>query len=126
MKCPSCSHDLHERGCQVVHYDGSRCACAYDVSKPPRVEEIAQAVSSITGQPIPPSPHHPDANIYAAFLQGEMVGMALQARSGNTEALNMKIAEVDMDTDNNGDYLNYFIITTQSGARIRVTVTPEP
>lgn len=126
MKCPSCDHDLHERGCPLVRYDGSRCACAYDITKPPRADEIAQAVSSITGLPVPALPVHPEANLYAAFLQGEIVGMALRAKNGDTEALNMKIAEVDMDQDVDGNWLNHVVITTQSGARIRVTVTPEP
>lgn len=50
-----------------------------------------------------------------AFAQGMLAGGAARQSM-------LKVAEVETPRDENGDYLPYFVIVTQSGIRLKVTV----
>jgi len=52
----------------------------------------------------------------AKFLQGQLAGLALSHR------LDIKIADVTVPIDAQGDYEDHFVVTTEAGHRIRVSV----
>lgn len=90
------------------------------MSNPDR-REIARAIASITGKPVV---EDSEAMQVAKLLQGVLAGMAMKAIS-DPEMLFIKVSDVDIPTDEGGNYLDHFIITTGSGIRLRVDVTPE-
>jgi len=59
-----------------------------------------------------------DAKAVAAFLQGAIAGSAMHGD------LNVKVQTVETP-QRGGDYLNYIVIVTESGHRIRITVEAE-
>lgn len=56
-----------------------------------------------------------------AFLQGILAGTCLQPGIRTS----MKIASVDVETDLTGEYRDHFIVTTDSGIRLKVRITVE-
>lgn len=93
------------------------------MTTPPSREEVARAISSITGEPMPHLPVADEAVLLAHFLQGTLLGCLLRERAEDRLAL--KIANIEPAVSSQGDYEDHFIVTTDSGIKLRVTVTPE-
>lgn len=85
----------------------------------PTKREVDEAIASITGQTLPPPAPVLDG-AYAAFLQGWLVMTVEKARADGS--LPLKVVRVEQP-DEDGNYLNHFIVHTQSGAEITVTFT---
>ena len=88
----------------------------------PGRDEVERAIASITGSKVPPNP---DAWPIAKLLQGALAGEAMKAAASERPTLPIKVREVLMPHDRDGNYENHFIVVTTSGIRLKVTVEPE-
>jgi len=59
-----------------------------------------------------------EAEAVALLAQGALTGSVLRPE------FPLRVVDVDLPM-NRGQYLNYFVVTLQSGIKIRVTVEPE-
>ena len=64
-----------------------------------------------------------EANQVAAFLQGFLMGGLVGDRAEGR--LPLKVASIDATHTPDGHYQDHFFVTTESGIKLRVTVTPE-
>jgi hypothetical protein len=86
----------------------------------PSKREVAEAIASITGQPLPPELPTMNGPL-AAFLGGWLAMAVEQARK--RKEIPLKITQVEIPTDLDGNYLDHFIVHMASGAEVTVTLT---
>lgn len=88
----------------------------------PTRREVAEAIASITGQPLPPEQPVMGGPL-AAFLGGWLAMAVEKERKEGT--IPLAITEVTIPTDEDGNYLDHFVVHMRSGAKITVTITQE-
>lgn len=65
-----------------------------------------------------------EAAAIAAFVEGALVSLFQGAKRGDG-SLPLKVADVELETDDDGNFRDNFTVVTASGIRINVKVSPE-
>lgn len=82
-------------------------------------QELAEVYASlgVNSAPARTSPNNDVAMLLLGYLTGHLLAEG--------DDLPIRLAKVEPAVDANGNYLSHFTVTTRSGSRIRVQVTPE-
>lgn len=91
----------------------------------PSKREVDEAIASITGGAPPPLPPSADQAAIAKLFQGWLAGVVARKDGGDNGLPMLRGAQLEIPTDDAGNYLDHFVVTTTSGVRLRVEVTPE-
>lgn len=65
-----------------------------------------------------------DAKAARSFTQGMLFGELMKQMPGNLGRI-VKVVDLEQEIDEEGQYLPYFVIVYESGARVRVTLEVE-
>lgn len=72
-------------------------------------------------KPEDPMHRHNETRAVAAFIHGYLAMLVSQEGVPGLTEVN-----IEQPTDGKGEYLPYFVIITESGLRVRVSVEPDP
>lgn len=92
--------------------------------------EVEAALASLRGEESRPPDSDGDMAFVRPMLQGMLAGTVLkwvaqQQGDPGGGGMPLKIADIEIIMDSDADYLPYFVVVTESGLRLRVTVEGE-